>query len=415
MLAVGFVVPGSVLCAELTVKEAVQAAESFSPSLKASRQREVQAQNAVAVLKAGYYPTLDAQAVQGYGMPGSNGALGIGGLMGSPFRSGPAAGIVSRWDIINLGTYYGVAAAQSAVQAAQAQTAVVRYQVDAAVLQAYFETARDRADQQAWHEIGERIAAVAEKVHGFVQGGQVLQAQEWLVDYQVKDARMNEEVFARRNRFAIMRLADLTGLDTGSLSCPSVETISEADVAVFDPAGSSPLVAATQSQAKTARAAVDMRKAGNYPRLSILGSAGDMSEAMLVKKQDYSAGVGLTIPLFEGFGIESETKRARAAASEADLNVAAASLDWRLADARFDEEIAAARVQTDYLKEESTLGRKTFDLALQRYFTFQEPLVDVRESIRNLGGIATANNEARGQLLLSITLKAAYDGGTISH
>jgi outer membrane protein TolC len=396
---------------ELDVKGTVLAAEDFSPSIKAALQHEIHAKDDVAVAQAEYYPFLDVQAIDAYGQPDTKGALGVGGLVGASGHSGPLEGLTSHWNLLNFGTFASVALAKSEAQAAKANTAVVRFRVDAAVLVDYFLAARDRADQDAWHDIGAKVADVAKKVHGFVIAGQVLQAQEWLVDYQAMDARSNEDVYIQRYHAAMTRLADMTGLDAGSLTCPSVAQIPESEANVFEAAGPSSLVAAAQAQAKTFHAAVDVRDAENYPALSSMSSVSDLNDGAGVTNDNLSVTLGLVFPLFKGFAITNEIRAAEAAAAQADLDVSSANLDWQVADVHFGEEIAVARVQVAYLADELKLVQKAFDLALGRFLKFQEPLIDVQESLRALAGIESDYNEASGKLLLSIALKAAYDGG----
>ncbi len=47
---------------------------------------------------------LGGRAVDSWGFPGSSGYLGIGGLMGSPFRSGEAGGLVATDTLFDFGT-----------------------------------------------------------------------------------------------------------------------------------------------------------------------------------------------------------------------------------------------------------------------------------------------------------------------
>ncbi|MHB2025948.1 MAG: TolC family protein [Elusimicrobiota bacterium] len=401
--------------ADLSVKEAVLAAENFSPRLKAAKLRETQARDAVIIQEAGYYPTLDAQAIQGYGMLGANSLLGIGGPMGAPFRSGPAAGLVSQWNVFDPQIYYGVAVADDILKTAEAQTALVRYQVDQAVLAAYFDAARDQGLREVWRKVGGIMTGVAADVHGFVQSGQALIVKEWLVNYQVEDARMREAVYAKRAGLAIDRLAALTDLDADSISCPEPDALSRSDVSIFNPAQESQLVAQAMAQERTAHAEVALASSQNYPRLSALAGAGDMSQAVSAKKQDYSLGLGVTLPIFEGFRITKEAHRAREKASESDLNVAGARLDIAVSDKKLDESIEASQIALNALDEQLDLARKTFKLAKARYLLFQEPLVDVRESLRNLGRIESRRVNAKVDLLFSLSAKAALNGGTLRH
>ena len=80
---------------ELTVSDALRLAEQTDPSLKAANARVAQAEHSVGIARSDYYPRVDLEAIDSTGFPGSSGALGVEGLMGSPYRSGLGYGAVA--------------------------------------------------------------------------------------------------------------------------------------------------------------------------------------------------------------------------------------------------------------------------------------------------------------------------------
>ena len=115
-LAVGLLLGAGVrVCGahELSLAEALTQAEHNSPRLKAANLQVVAAHKGVGVAQAGYYPSVALEGIDSWGFPGSSGALGIGGLMGSPYRSEAAAGLVAQDTLFDFGrTYSSVRAAQ---------------------------------------------------------------------------------------------------------------------------------------------------------------------------------------------------------------------------------------------------------------------------------------------------------------
>src|SRR5258708_30633278 len=117
---------------ELSVTQALLWGEEASPALKAARAREAQAQEAVKIAQAAYYPTFDLEAIQSYGFAGSNGALGLGGLMSSPFRGGPTGGGFSKMNLIGFCRSFNVEAAKDKLRATPENTPLLRYTLEPA-------------------------------------------------------------------------------------------------------------------------------------------------------------------------------------------------------------------------------------------------------------------------------------------
>src|SRR5579862_2839064 len=145
---------------EISVAQALRAAEAASPDLKAAIQREQAAEENIRIFKSLYYPSLNAEAIDSFGFPGSSRDLGISGLMGSPYRKGPAAGMSADLDLIDFGRHYSVEAAQRELDAVRARTQIVRYQVDQRALQIFLDASRFRGQSEASEVIANEIGRV---------------------------------------------------------------------------------------------------------------------------------------------------------------------------------------------------------------------------------------------------------------
>lgn len=395
---------------ELGLSAALLAAESASPELKAAAAAEAQAVSELRLGRSYYYPSLEAQGIQSYGFAGSNGALGLGGLMSSPFRYGPAGGLVSQWTLFDAGRGYRLSAARARLDAAKARARAARYAVDEAALRAYLEAATDRAQSEAWREVGARVTQTLQAVERFVRTGQHSPVERLLLQDQADEAAMNRDAFAARYEIALRRLALLLGRPDAALACPAVNAISTGAASNWIPGPGSPDVERARADERAARQVAGQRAGERLPRLAALGSVGAMQRARLVDMKDYSAGVGISVPLFEGFRLSGALAQAREAAAERASDLDAARLRAAEAELGFDEASETARVRLGYLDRQLDNAGQAFELARRRYLAFEGPLVDVREALRNLGRVRSQRNDAASELLLAHCAKLLFNG-----
>ena len=400
--------------ADLDIGETLRRAEKASPDLKAAQAREAEVRESIRIVKSGYYPTVEAEAIDGWGYAGSNGALGLAGLMGSPFRKGPAAGLVSRLDVWDAPRRYRLEAAEERLKVSQEEVRIVRFRVDQAALQIYFEGARDRGGWEAWREVSREIWKVAREVKRLVKTGQHSPVEQYLIEDQVTEALMSQAVDEKKYRIALRRLALFIGADERSISCPLPASLLEKGLSTLQPGSESPLVSQASAAAAAARTDVLERRSQNYPTVSALASAGTMDESIAVPLRNYSGGVGVVLPLFEGFRIAGEARQAESVSARKDEDLLSARLDVDEQNARYDEAIFSSKVRLDYLGQELDTAHKALALASHRYFSFIGPLVEVREALRNLARIELAINDAKTDLLLASGSKTLLNGGTVS-
>ena len=398
----------------IAVPEVIGMAEQASPDLKAALDREKQAEETVGIIKSFYYPTVDAEAIDSWGFAASNSGLGIQGLMGSPFRSGAAGGLVSKLALVDIGRIYNVRAAHQLSEAAREDTKIVQFRIDQAALQILLEAARFQAQQKAAHEVGMATDEVAREVDRFVRTGQRSVVERLLVQDQTADAAMTEAGFQQRALVGVQRLQLITGSPLTNRALPDTTLLTESDLGlVLPPAAQSPLLTRAAAEAAAAHIAVSAVSAQNYPKVTAMASVGDMSKSRVVEKQDYSGGVGIDLPLFEGGGISDQIHRAEAIASEQDQSLMGVQLQLSDLNAHYDEIINASRVQLEYLQKELEVAQRAFQLGKERYNAFQGTLVDVRESIRNLGRVRAEIIDIKTDFLLAVGSKALLNGGQI--
>jgi outer membrane protein TolC len=399
---------------ELTIPETLRLAEQTSPDLKAALQREHVSEQNINFLKSFYYPTFNAQAIDSYGFPGStSSSLGIGGLMGSAFRSGPAVGMTGNLTLFDWGRGYAVQTARSELKAIQEETQVARYSVDQAALQIYLDASRFRGQRDSYQQIAGYVADVATQVEMFVKTGQRSVVDRLLVQDQTTDAQMTAAAFDERYQVALKRLALATGMAPDQLTCADPAKLSDQSLGLAGTGTVSPLVTQAAAQAEAAHSAVSVASAQNLPTVNATASFGDMDEARLVTKHDYAGGFGVTVPLFEGYRIQSQIHQAQALAAQRDQDLNAVRLQLDELNAHYDEIINASRVQLEYLQKELEVAERAFELAKKRYYDFQGTLVDVREAVRNLERIQSEVIDIKTDLLLALGSKALLNGARV--
>ncbi len=399
---------------ELSIAEVLLAAEELSPELKAAAAREAQAHNDIEIGKSYYYPTLDAEAIESYGFAGSNGALGIGGLMGSPFRKGLAGGFVSRLNIFDLSRDFHLKTTHSLLKAAKAQTRIIRYQVDLTALRIYFDCIRYRGQMEAWQNIASQINKIVKEVESLVKTGQHSPVDLLLIQTQAEDAEMNYSASAEQYQIALKRLALITGFNKIDISCPDPAAIEESNLATITLGTVSPFIEHAQAIEQAAKNSAREKSAERFPKLTALASVGTMDGTPhLAEKKDYSAGFAVTLPLFEGFRINNEVSHAKNIAKERKNDLLSARFDLDELNAFYDETIEPSRIKLQFLDHELKIAQQATSLAKERYFSFQGPLVDVREALRTLAGIESKHNDDKVELLFALSAKMFINGGHV--
>ena len=148
----------------ISIDDVLQLSEVNSPSLSASRFHELAARKSIDIARANYFPTLNAEAIDSTGFSGSSGLLGVGGLMGSPYRSGISGGLVAQQTIWDFGrTYYDVEASKRQAELSKQDTRVTLYQVKQLALEIYYECAFFRSQRDIWAELSHHSAMITKR------------------------------------------------------------------------------------------------------------------------------------------------------------------------------------------------------------------------------------------------------------
>jgi outer membrane protein len=392
---------------EISLRKILDSADQYSPDLKASGARENAAQSQVGIAQSYYLPNLNFEAIDSTGFAGSSGALDVQGLMGSPYRSQFSAGFVLTQNIVDFGrTYYGVQTSKAEAKSEEKRTDIDRYQLDQNVIQDYFDCVLNRAQKETWSEIAKDSGLVTKEVDRFVRTGQRSVVDRYLADLQKEQALTQSANFETREKVSIQRLALVTGLDP-DFRCP---LLGDEKAALRAPQGENPIVAYARDQLDAANAKLSQSKTENLPKIVGIASAGYLQDTHFVQKQDYALGIGLEIPIFEGFRVKDQVNQNAALVDEKDYLVQASKLRLEDLNRQLDERIESASVRVDHLGRELKIAVDGFDLAKKRYLDFQGTLVDVRDSLNYLSNVKTELNASQADYLESKYLKDVLNG-----
>jgi outer membrane protein TolC len=203
------------------------------------------------------------------------------------------------------------------------------------------------------------------------------------------------------------------GIDGGTIHVPETTALDENSVAVIQDATKNPYLNFAEDEVQTAKALSSGATAERLPRLYATGSVGLMDNSRLVSQNDYSGWVGVSFPLFEGFRIASEEKKAQASFREKNDRLSATQLQVDDVNAQFDEAINVAHGQLQVLGPQHDAAARNFSLAKDRYLNFLGTVTDLEESVRNVAEIETEMNNAQMDLLTSLGGKRLFNGGEV--
>ncbi|HXT01843.1 MAG TPA: TolC family protein [Elusimicrobiota bacterium] len=397
---------------ELTLAEVMGQAEQNSPRLKAARLQEKAAHEGVGAAEAAYSPSIAAEGLDSWGFPGSSGALGIGGLMGSSYRSGAAAGLLATDTLFDFGrTYFNVKTAEQLEELQRVGFQVDRYAVDLDVLRTFYACSRFRSEHEVWDGLHGEIELVAQEVVKYVGTGQRSVVDKYLAQAQVEEARTNRNYFKSRMNSTVARLELLTGRAEAGLSCPALPAGGET-VPVYPTGAANPYVRRSEAEVELAKSRLSERKSDYLPKIVGVASVGTMERVRLVNRADYSGGLGVILPLFDGLGTVRRVGEARAALDAKTQELGAVRLQMDETNARYDEIIDASKARIEHLEREQKLAEEGFSVAKNRYFKFQGTLVDLRDALRNIGRIETDLRDTQANLLEAEGSKALLNGGS---
>jgi len=394
---------------------ALQAAAEQSPRLKGARYHMEARHQEVRVQKGGYWPELSAAAVAQTGAPGSFAFMGVDNNISSAQRIGAGGALVVKQNLWDFGRTESNVEASEAQERLEGDTLhVIEDEVAAQVLRTYVSCAFLKTQRDDSRFMAEQARMIARETGGFVRSGQRSVVERDLVDAQAREAETLTAELNERVRVVEQRLAiELNRPASEPVHCTNLDGLQGMPNAFAPPSGPQPLLAAEARRVDVARAQLRRAKAGARPSIIGLATGGYFDNDNLHDKWNYSAGVGVSLPLFAGFAIDSNIDREAAELAAAEAGRASSQQAVDRANSNYDERIDSLRVRLDFLEKENKLARRVFDLARKRYSGFQGTMVDLREAIKNLSRVLMTTDEAYRDLYIAVGERALFNGAPL--
>jgi outer membrane protein TolC len=368
---------------EVTLADFLRTAWENSPVAKGEKFQAEAGEELVKSARGKYFPHFSLDAIDTTGFPASNSALRVGGLMGSPYRSGFAGGIEVEQTIYDFGRIQSALEQAKAANALEESRAVrEKFRFLESLSKAYVACARTRSLQERIEQLLRWAEINLKETEKYAKTGQHSIIDSSLVRTEVASLKLDLERAQELEQSLLAQMRNYGEIAQCQPLSQAWQAEFPKELQVEDPG-----VLLAKAEIEAAKASVDAAQSAQRPVLSVMGSAGEMQKARLVKKQDYAAGVALTFPLWNG---GEDAHRAEAARSRADFE------EQGLEAARLEYKTRLKGLQDQWEREKKALGkveenleqtRRTMKLASDRYGRLEGPLVDVREAFKQLSAM----------------------------
>lgn len=384
----------------LTIEEAFEIARKNNPHLTALQARIESAKAGIILARSSAFPRITASAMQSKGLGGSSSAIGITGLVNSPFRKDPAAGIDAAWNIYDFGrTTYKTKAAKQNLEIAQEELELTEDAILSSVSDAFFRCAEYKEIGSLLEERSTDQENLVQEVDRYVRSGIRSPVERDLAKSTLQGIQAQKSEAVAKGIVSSAELLETLGLlELEPFICRVSTQLSSLlllDQYLSKAFENHPEVRAVKAQFEQAKANLDAARRENWPILSAVGSAGVLTDTSLVEKKTWSAGIGIRIPLFEGFKISAAEKQAVQAVEEADAKL------------KEIKNMVAKQVRTAYamreglkekdshLQEQVRLSEQAYQFARRRYLEKTGPLSDLRDA--QSAYFQSSENEAKNR------------------
>ncbi len=384
VLTISLLICGGAVARELAWEEAVRLTASH-PEIIAATARLNAARKDDAIAHAELLPALNVSALESIGLPGSSGATGIPGVVNSPFTETPAVGADIEWTIWDFGrTSSAVAEAKAGVRSAHARVRQARERVFLRLLSAFSRVAMYVQIEELVESRHAAVSDIRDEVAHYVNVGLRSAVDGHLIAALLLKVSGRQAQLAGWRKVAEADLREATGLPVGEpFTCvigsqSSGSIPSEAEFVRFSER--MPEAAASRADLERAEASRRGAQAERWPRLVGVGSAGWSAGYRFVDDDPFSVGLGLRIPIFEGFRTKARIQQAKSEvdASHARMDAVLARTRARLS--RIHALAVAAAERRRLAAQEEDEARKGYELGRKRYLDRRAELAEFREA-----------------------------------
>jgi outer membrane protein TolC len=346
--------------APLTLKEAVQRALAFAPTVAAATAQSDLSTAMVHEARAPLYPSLSAGS-EYFQAPGYSLAIANGGLSDAML-------------MLNY-TAYDFGRRLAAARAALYQSEADRYGVGAARVQivfdttvAYYDLVRARAAERELASNAARLARYVKVVEALRQSGRAIPNDV----LRIRTASNNAALAISSARHAALRASAALGALMGELGPADVSVAEVSGVPAWpgDDLSHNPILEAAHRRVASAKAAVQAAMRERYPTVRLALTAG-WEGINPPHTFTHNAGASydglVSMPIFDGGLISAHIDEARARVAAADAQVRQVEFDLRRRLSDADARYKAARDQLALLAHAQPPADDNFALAWARF------------------------------------------------
>ena len=338
-----------------------------------------------------YLPHLSIEAIDSDGFPGSNSLLHVGGIAGSAFRSGPAVDLVLEQTLYDFGrTSSYLEKIKSENELTAAKEAEEKFKLLLRLADVYLSCSLTKQQLKQNEIFLQKIKLISSETSQFITTGQKTEIDKSLTDIEFNEVKLNQDTLI--SDLATSESLIQMYLQKPNISCETLADQNEKiDLAEFQL--QTPQILLSKATIRQAESEADLAKTNQRPELSLLGSYGTMDKSRLVPEKDYSIGVGLIFPLFNG---GEDYHREKAQLLKVQLyqqELASLQLELKSQYLKLTEQIKSLRHNLNQIDEDQKLVEKTVNLAQQRYKNLTGQLIDLRDAYHKwIQIMATRNN-----------------------
>jgi outer membrane protein len=400
----------TVRATDMPLFEALKQAEKSSPKIASDKFLQEASSEEIKIQKSKYYPELNAAVIASTGNPGSFALMDVDSDISAANRVGAGGALILKQDIWDFGrTSHAVETAELQQQLTRQQNSLSQLDIDHEVLRTYLDCSFLKTQIANSRKIVSRTKILTREMDRYVRSGQKSIIGKYLMEAEEKSAETRVAEFSERLKINEVRLSQLLGQRAEVVSCQNLASVDK-DVAKMRGGSSSPVLEAQKTRSQIAQAKLSQARAEQMPQVFGMAMAGFFDSDRLKDRDNYAVGVGVSIPLFAGYRIDSRVGKesAQLKAEQASLDFSQQQIDQ--ANSKYDERIQSLQVRLKFLEEEETQGSKVLDLAHKRYEDLQGNMSDLRDSIQNINRISLTADETRRDLLISLGEKSLFNG-----
>ncbi|MGZ3805575.1 MAG: TolC family protein [Pseudobdellovibrionaceae bacterium] len=396
---------------ELGLLDVFSRASKISPSLRLDEDLQKAAKEEIRIKESRYYPHLNVAAVASTGNPGAFSLMDVDSDLSSTNRVGVGGALILKQIIWDFGrTSQAVRSARLEMELTKMQAALSKMNVYQDILNTYLECAFLKTQIENSQLVAQKVKILAEETDKFVRSGQRSIIERYLVDSEEKADETRVAEFSERLKATEQRLNLLLSRPQVEVHCHKLSEV-EGDIAYMDShSPASPLLEIQKLKIEAAESHVSEARSDQYPEIFGMATAGVFDNEHLKNRTNYAAGVGISLPLFSGFAIDSRIDKQVAVLNSERTSLEAFQQMVDKVNSRYDEKINSFVVRLQFLNEEKRHAKIFFDLAQKRYKSLKGTMVDLRDSIKNMNRIILLTDETNRDLFLARGEKNVFNG-----